>query len=333
MSHLWRRILNTWRAECSVALSRLGIVRVRHLPTFVSVEPANICQLRCPECPVGNRHLRTSVPSRDEAPKYMSMDLFRHVLAQVESTAHTMQFYFQGEPLLNSALPEMIRLAHEQGLYTIVSTNVQALTDDMAEALCHSGLNRLIVSLDGLTPASYQSYRVGGSLDRALEGLRLIRRHREALHQSSPRIVLQMLRLRTNENEWSQIAQQYRTLGADKLEFKTAQLYDYEHGHPLMPSNPRYSRYRLGADGLYHPKRLAHRWLGMRSCRRLWTGCVITTCGDVLPCCYDKSGKYALGNILSDSLQSIYHGSRADAFRQMVLHHDNQVDICQNCDA
>jgi MoaA/NifB/PqqE/SkfB family radical SAM enzyme len=60
-----------------------------------------------------------------------------------------MQFYFQGEPLLNTHLPEMISLAHQTGLYTIVSTNAQALTQEMAEALVKSGLNRIIVSIDG----------------------------------------------------------------------------------------------------------------------------------------------------------------------------------------
>ena len=63
----------------------------------------------------------------------MPMEVFRRVLAEVKETALVMQFYFQGEPLLNTNLPEMIREAHEAGLYTIVSTNAQAMTKERAE--------------------------------------------------------------------------------------------------------------------------------------------------------------------------------------------------------
>ena len=56
--------------------------------------------------------------------------------------------------------------AHETGLYTIVSTNAQALTPEIAHDLVDAGLSRIIVSMDGLTQTSYNAYRVGGSLEK-----------------------------------------------------------------------------------------------------------------------------------------------------------------------
>ena len=47
------RFTNALRCYWNYALSRFGLVRISHMPLFVSVEPAAICQLRCPECPVG----------------------------------------------------------------------------------------------------------------------------------------------------------------------------------------------------------------------------------------------------------------------------------------
>ena len=155
---------------------------MRHLPTFVSVEPANFCQLRCPECPVGKGKTENGKVKR-ESGKVMSMEVFEQVLKQVQETAHTMQFYFQGEPLLNKQLPAMIGKAHQAGLYTIVSTNAQALTMLMAQELVKSGLDRIIVSIDGFSEESYAAYRVGGSLHRALEGLEHLR---EAKMESDP---------------------------------------------------------------------------------------------------------------------------------------------------
>ena len=303
-------------------------MRVRYLPTFVSVEPANYCQLRCPECPVGQRGSRSDTSpsaSHQDPRRLLSLDAFRRILAQVQGSAHTMQFYFQGEPLLNPALPEMIALAHQAGLYTIVSTNAQALTQDMAERLVVAGLSRIIVSIDGFTPESYAAYRVGGHLPLALDGLHYLREAKDK-HHSSIRIELQVLRLSTNETEWTWIRRHYRQLGATRLTFKTAQLYDYRHGNPLMPSAPRYSRYRLGADGLYHLHRPHH-----RSCYRLWSGCVITTNGTVLPCCYDKAAAYPLGNIHTSPLRDIWHSLAANALRSAVLHRCDTIPMCREC--
>ena len=328
------RTLNQLRCWISYALSLFGVVRVRHLPTFISVEPANFCQLRCPECPVGI----ASSPHRLSPHRLMPLSIFERVLEQVQSTAHTMQFYFQGEPLLNKQLPEMIAMAHKVGLYTIVSTNAQTLSRCTAEALVKSGLNRIIVSIDGFSEESYAAYRVGGSLQKALEGLKHIANAKAEFH-SRIRIELQILRLKSNEHEWGWIKKNYKKLGATHLVFKTAQLYDFEHGHPLMPSNERYSRYRKTANGTYVHKKTHQLFslpfregTGIGLCLRLWSGCVITTNGDVLPCCYDKNHRHAYGNITQQSLAELYHSTKAKALRRRVLRHQGEkLEMCKNC--
>ena len=337
------RIINQLRCGWSYALSLFGIVRVRHLPTFVSVEPANFCQLRCPECTVGMRGERREAKGERGTPLLggaggglLTMDLFRRILDQVKASAHTMQFYFQGEPLLNKQLPEMIAAAHQVGLYTIVSTNAQALSRSTAEALVKSGLSRIIVSIDGFSEESYAAYRVGGSLHKALESLQHLANAKAELH-SRIRIELQVLRLRSNEHEWDWIKKNYKKLGATHLVFKTAQLYNFEHGHPLMPTDERYSRYKKIADGTYVHKfsplhstpYTIHRAFGAL-CLRLWSGCVITTHGDILPCCYDKDHRHTLGNITTHSLREIFHSNKANTLRKHILK-GNLPEMCKNC--
>ena len=314
------RVSNAIKCYWNYALSLLGLVRISHAPTFISVEPASVCQLRCPECPVGQRNTHTST-SRD-VKRTMSLEVWERVLTEAKDYAHTIQFYFQGEPLLNKDLPQMIREAHEAGLYTIVSTNAQALTLEMAKALVEAGLSRIIVSMDGLTEESYHAYRVGGSLEKAKAALRYLREAKERL-QGRTIIELQVLRLRTNEHEWSEFEKQYKALGADRLVFKTAQLYDYRNGNPLMPSDPRYSRYVQGEDGHYHRRKLR------RACLRVWSGVVVTTTGEVLPCCYDKSHAHAYGNIKESSLKDLFANEKALAFRRAALAQTPQ--ICKEC--
>ncbi len=312
------RVSNAFRCYFNYALSRLGLVRNSHLPLFVSVEPANICQLKCPECPVGRGDgLRVA------GDRTMPIEVFRRVLAEVKETAWVIQFYFQGEPLLNKDLPQMIKAAHEAGLYTIVSTNAQAMTEHLAEQLVTAGLDRIIVSMDGLSDASYNAYRVGGSLEKTKEALRWLRKSKINNRKSKILIELQVLRLKTNEHEWKAFRRQYKALGADRLVFKTAQLYDYAQGHPLMPSDMRYSRYVLGKDGLYHRRNLG------KGCLRVWSGAVITTTGEVLPCCYDKAHAHAYGNIMESSLKDLFGNEKATAFRKAAW--NEQPQICKEC--
>ena len=90
-----------------------------------------------------------------------------------------------------------------------------------------------------------------------------------------------------------------------------------------MPSNPKYSRYILGKDGKYHRRKLR------KGCFRVWSGAVITTNGDVLPCCYDKSHAYAYGNIMEKPLRELFTNDKALAFRQAAFRQTPQ--ICQEC--
>ena len=337
------RIANQLRCWMNYALSLFGIVHISHYPTFLTIEPSNICQLACPQCPVGiaKKHPKgdTGTSPRNPFPDYplsLLADSFRY--------AHTVQFYFQGEPLLNPRLPEMVHEAAQHGLYTIVSTNAQALDRAMAKRLVISGLQRIIISMDGLSQSSYEAYRKGGSVEKARAAIRYLREEREIARRQRlisgdyPIIELQCLLLRSNEREQALMRKTYRLLGADRLTFKTAQFYDYQYGNPLMPARDRDRRYEQCADGTYrlkrHPlRRLWHALTGISPCYRLWAGCVLTTNGDVLPCCYDKAHHYAYGNIHHASLASLFRSKQADAFRRTAIRAPFQQapEICQNC--
>lgn len=314
------RFINALRCYASYALNRLGSARfVRHTPLFVSVEPSAVCQLRCPACPVGLRN--NEITELRHSDRLLKKDLWERILSQIKDSAFVIQFYFQGEPLLNKDLPLMIREAHDAGLYTIVSTNAQAMTPELANALVVAGLDRIIISMDGLTQESYSAYRVGGSLDQCKAALRWLREAKKK--DSLLTIELQVLRLKSNEHEWRAFRKEYKALGADRLVFKTAQLYDYRHGHPLMPSEPRYRRYEQHADGLWYRKPLS------KGCFRIWSGVVIAANGDVLPCCYDKDHAHAYGNIRTASLRELFSGPAARTFRTQAMQETPQ--ICQEC--
>ena len=315
----FRRLTNELCSRLNYLLSCFGHVRYSHMPTFIAIEPANYCMLHCPQCPVG---LRATTPDEHAL---IPEAIWIKAINEAAPYAHTAIFHFQGEPLLHPDLPKMIRYAHSLRLFTMLSTNAQLLTPALAEALVDAGLDRIIVSIDGLTEPTYSHYRVGGSLERALAGMRALADCKQQKGYG-PEIEMQCLYLKSNQHEWPLFGEKYRLLGADKISMKTAQFYDFEHGHPDMPDDSRYSRYKRNTDGSYCLKKKLH-----NRCYRLWSGCVITTDGTVLPCCFDKDHLFPLGSLESSSLEDIMHGDAAQRFRQRLIRHRASISMCTNC--
>lgn len=290
-----------------------------HKPFFLSVEPCNVCNLRCPQCPTG-------LHMYQRARKTFDRQLLERILKEVEDSVSCIQFYFQGEPLLAADLPEMVKLAKSYDMYCIVSTNAQTLDEELAIRLIESGLDKIIVSMDGLTQDSYEKYRVGGNIERVLNGMHFLKRNKMLLRSKRPIVELQWLVLRTNEHEMQEIKRRYRSLGADKLVFKKAQFYGFASGNDMMPLNRRYNRYKQQIDGSWILKGVMH-----NRCFRLWSGAVIDVEGNVRPCCFDKGGEYIVGNLYHDSFMQVWKGEPATRFRKQVFTKRMSIDICRNC--
>ncbi|MDD3079467.1 MAG: radical SAM protein [Paludibacter sp.] len=287
-------------------------------PFFISIEPDNFCQLKCPECPVS---LKKNSPKH-----YLANENLIKIIDDLKSTLVHVIFYFQGEPLLNPDLPKMIAYTHKNNIYTSLSTNAQALTRKKAEELVRSGLDKIIISIDGTTQDIYEKYRRGGNLDKAIEGIKHLTELRKQLASRSPLIEIQFVVFKINEHQISEIKKLAKTLKVDRLSLKTAQLYNFEHGHELMTSIDKFSRYKRLSNGKYAIKNKMQ-----NRCQRLWNGAVITAEGNVLPCCFDKDQKYTFGNLNSNNFQTIWHNKKASGFRASILQNRKQYDMCRNC--
>lgn len=316
----WRKTGYFLRCAADYILMMAGFEpRFARRPVFMSVEPANVCNLRCPQCALGSGMIRPEA-------RLMPMELFERIIDEAGGSLLSLTFFFQGEPLMNSNLPRMIELAHQKGIYTLCSTNAQLLDAGMAESLVKSGLDRLVVSMDGHTQQSYGKYRVGGEVNKVYEALRHLADAKRNAASRTPVVELQCLYLSSTEGSIDYFRKNYRVLGADIMSFKTAQFYDFEHGNELMPADESRSRYKRTADGSYVLKgRLA------RHCFRIVSGCVVDAWGVVRPCCFDKNPDYAYGSLRESSLTELWNGARAKKFRNAVMRHRETIDICRNC--
>ncbi len=291
-----------------------------HLPYFISIEPANYCNLHCPECTVGNKQFSTFEKTE------LDMSLYVSLIDELKSKLLHVIFYFQGEPFLHNDLNKMIHYAHLARLYTTTSTNGQMLTDKTAKEIVLSGLDKLIISVDGSTQDVYETYRKGGKLSKTIEGIERIVALKKTLKSVTPMIVIQFLVLKTNEHQMKEMKLLAKKLNVDRLTFKTAQLSDFKNGNDLLPTKIKYTRYKIGKDGKYRIKGSQP-----NHCWRLWSGAVVNTKGEILPCCFDKNSEYSFGSIQNISFLNNWHNKKASDFRGKILQNRKQFEMCKNC--
>jgi radical SAM protein with 4Fe4S-binding SPASM domain len=256
----------------------------------------------------------------------LDKDFFRSSIDQLHRHVSYLVFYFQGEPYLNPSFLDMVSYASSKKIYTATSTNAHYLSDEMARRTVESGLDRLIISIDGTTQDTYQQYRVGGTLEKVKQGTENIISWKRKLRSSTPHVIYQFLVVRPNEHQIEEVTQLAKKLGVDEVRFKTAQLYDFENGHELMPLNQKYSRYRKNREGKYELKNSME-----DHCWRLWHSTVITWNGSVVPCCFDKDAAHPMGELSQQSFTELWRGKPYNNFRSAVLRSRSETDICRNC--
>ncbi|HEY3405274.1 MAG TPA: SPASM domain-containing protein [Ohtaekwangia sp.] len=316
----WKRLWNASQIYSSYHLSRLkGKPSVAGLPITVSIEPTTSCNLRCPECPSGLR-------SFTRPTGMLQQPLFQQAIDQLAGTLSFLTFYFQGEPYLHPDFLNMVEYASGKGIYTSTSTNAHYLNDERARHTVESGLDRLIISIDGTTQETYQSYRVGGSLDKVMEGARNVIARKKKLRSRTPHVAFQFLVVKPNEHQIDEVYKLADDIGVDQVVLKTAQIYDYENGSDLIPSLEQYSRYRKTDSGKYAIKNTLD-----NRCWKMWHSCVITWDGKVVPCCFDKDASHVLGDLTRQSFEEIWNGEKYNQFRASLMRSRSEIDICKNC--
>ncbi|MCB9194813.1 MAG: SPASM domain-containing protein [Flavobacteriales bacterium] len=288
-------------------------------PLSLSIEPTTACNLGCPECPSGLKQFTRPTGN-------MKANLNQKIIDELGKDLAYVNFYFQGEPFINKNIFDLIKYADQKGIYTATSTNAHFLTPEACEQVIASGLKRLIISIDGTTQETYQQYRKEGSLEKVIQGTKNIVEAKKVKQSKFPYVIFQFLVVKPNEHQIEEAKQLATALGVDEIRFKTAQVYDFEKGNPLIPNNEKYSRYKKMPNGTYKLKNKMN-----NHCWRMWSSAVITWDGSIVPCCFDKDAKHKLGNMQFVKFSDIWKNKEYNYFRKSLLTNRQEIDICKNC--
>ncbi len=180
--------------------------------------------------------------------------------------------------------------------------------------------------MDGLDQETYATYRVSGDVEKVKAGIRNLVMAKTGSGSKTPYIILQFIVFAHNKHQIEAVKTFGKEVGVDEVQIKSAQIYDFNKVTKSLIDYNKYSRYGHSEDGSWKIKsKLPNR------CWRLWSACVVTWDGMIVPCCFDKDADHRLGNLKEDTFQQIWEGVSYNQFRGQVFKNRKQIEICRNC--
>jgi pyruvate-formate lyase-activating enzyme len=282
-----RKLLNL--AQCELE-KRCRIVNGRALPYTATIDVTNACNLRCPGCPTG-----AGLVGRRKT--MLDLQQLQRFLDELGSYLIIAYLYNWGESLLHPRAHEIVELVHARRIFTSISSNLNVRNFETIEAICDAGLDHLMISADGATPATYGKYRIGGSFELVVDNIRRIVEYRNRTGRSRPILEWQVLAFNYLEAELQEVERLAAQLGVDWFRVKGPTAPD-----GLQPAaEPLKGRF----------------YGGQQACGQLWHNVVLQADGGVAPCCnvYYQSDDF--GHLDQQTVAEVRSGARYRLAREL----------------
>lgn len=288
------------------------------LPTYITIEPTNLCDQKCPICETG-----AGVLNRPQG--LISLENFKKIIDKIHSYTNGILFYFMGEPFLNRDAYEMIKYAKSKNIFVESCTNGN-LVD--GKKLVDSGIDEISFQIGGTTQETHQIYRVGGNLEKTINNIKdAVRRKKETGAKTN--IVLGFIVMKHNEHQVNDFWKLSKELGVDRGEIVNPCVNTYQEGKKFLTQNRKYWIYNkelFEKKEILKPLKVPH-----NSCWWVWHTTVITWDGNVVPCCRDPKAKYIMGNIFKEDLKDIWNNKKYQGFRKQILTNQKNIPLCRLC--
>jgi MoaA/NifB/PqqE/SkfB family radical SAM enzyme len=331
-----------------------GAVDVTSYPYILTIDPSDICQLRCPTCPTGIEAESRKGKTAEEAiyrseRSMLTGDLFDSLLDEVGEYLFLILFYNYGEPLLNRNLPAFIRKASALNIETETHTNLSLpLSDQYIEDLLTSGLNHLYASIDGFTQPIYEIHRVGGNIELVKNNFVKLAAARDRL-RSKTVIHYNYLVFSFNEHEVPEARTFAKALG---IEFHTRDAF--VHLPSWLPSYRRNEKPITVAEEVAAPPEFSYREDGAilswnplphidetkapSRCAWHYGFSVVQPRGEIAPCCAVAKEKFDFGTVVPGhrSFADVWNGDHYKTSRAAFAGHTSDAangagTICSRC--
>ena len=290
----------------------LGLEVAPTFPDRVYVESTNVCNLDCIMCPTG-LHI-------DTRPKgFMEWDLYTSIIDEIAPFAHAVVLHSWGEPLLHKRIIEMIEYAKAKDLWVETSTNATKLTEEVSRQLLAAGIDRIYLSMDGLTKETYEKVRVRGNFEEVLGNIERFLELKDELG-SPVEADIQIVRLSETDAEVAEFVERWRNSRADIINIKELDTW----GDQIDDV----SALTVDEDAAEHSAQVN---ADRKPCPNLWYHCHIHWDGVLVSCSRDYDAVTPLGNVKNGGVLKTWHGARMRAMRRLHLDGNFCAHQCVDC--
>lgn len=318
-----RKWANLTRVEVERKLRR---VRLKSHPYLLIIDPCNYCNLRCPLCPTG-------LGTLNRPQKMMSLECFKGYFDPLADHLFEAYLHNWGESLLNKDIYKMIAYVQSRNVGTNLSSNFSETTETDLQNLVDSGLEYLIVSLDGVSSESYSKYRVRGRFESVMDNLAKLIQLRNLNGSKTPVVEWQFIVMKHNEHEIAEAEKLAKQIGVDLIRFIPVGMpYDTvnrkaaaDEWFPVTVQGREYSpavEQQFGQANKPSP------------CFYLYRSTVVNADGGVAPCCVVYKQESDFAQLSSESFEQIWNNDKFLSARSLYSSEDTPhvPTICDGCD-
>jgi len=178
-----------------------GEAGVSHFPPVVYIEPASICNLSCPMCPV-----TLGVSEYQYPEKFLAMDVIKKMREPLE---HALRVFLSGggEPLLHPEFVGIMEFMKALDLEIFFNTNATLVDAGFAKVLVELKVDCVSVSIDAIDPGRYRAIRKGAEIDQALAGLAAVNAAKKSAGADRPLVNMQFTLMKENLDQLPLLAE------------------------------------------------------------------------------------------------------------------------------
>lgn len=287
--------------------SRTDLAEKLPLPAPISlfIDPSSLCNFRCKFCPTGDPKL---IKASGRKQQFLELDLYRKILddvAAMPGNVKVLRLYKDGEPTLHPEFIELVRLARDSGLFERIetTTNGSKLTPEFNARLIVAGIDRVVVSIEGVTNEQYKSFAgTNVKFDTIVDNIR-------DLYGRRGSCLIHVKTVYENLKE-----------GEDKIFIDAfSSICDRLYIEHTVPSWPSFEIDYIKNEDFEKRGAYGQNVQDKKVCAYPFYSLAINSDGSVSPCCVDWNRTLVLGNLNDMSLSDIWNGENMRNLRLMML--------------
>lgn len=273
-------------------------------PLDVDIEVSSLCNLDCVMC---ERKRMTRKPMN------MPFELFTAIIAECRDMGvDQVKLNLWGESLMNPRFLDMVRFAKANSdLILQFNTNANLLTPELSRGLVAAGLDKMTVSFDGMSAATYEKIRRKGNFERVWANVHALLAAKQEAGSRLPLLTLQILQTPDTLAEVDAFVE-YWTNKADYVSVTNISAV-------------------VDQGILDHSVREERRTAERTPCAELWQRLSVFADGAVTVCCSDFQGFLAIGRVGEDRLLDLWRGEKLQELRRRHRAGDLAGLVCDRC--